>query len=224
MIFRSWWGKVPIQNNNETHRTYGFGTQDHYGKNSFYDLSNITTKQIDDRFELSNLLSYFGRVNYKLFNKYLFTASIRADGASVLSEGNKWEYFPSVAAAWVLSDEDFLSSLPVINNLKLRLSWGKAGNSSVNPYETLTTLGNEKIYYTFGTPPNPQRVVGQVPANLGNPNLTWETTSTYDVGLDVAVLKSRLSATLISTIPEPAICCCTRVCHPHRYTHRYWPT
>ena len=65
-------------------------------------VTNVYTKQ--------NMLSYFGRVNYKLMNKYLLTASIRADGSSVLSEGNKWGYFPSVAAAWIISDESFLES------------------------------------------------------------------------------------------------------------------
>ncbi len=137
------------------------------------------------------MLSYFGRVNYKLLNKYLLTASLRADGSSVLAEDNKWGYFPSVAAAWIISEEAFLNSSQLINNLKLRLSWGKAGNSAVKPYQTLTELGIDKIYYTFGT----QLITGQVPAKLGNPELTWETTTTYDAGLDISLLKYRISAT-----------------------------
>ena len=141
------------------------------------------------------MLSYFGRVNYKLKNKYLLTASLRADGSSVLAPGNKWGYFPSVAAAWVISEESFLKASPLINNLKLRLSWGKAGNSAVDPYQTLTSLGIDKVYYTFGTTQNPLVFTGQVPANLGNPDVTWETTTTYDAGLDVSLLKSRISAT-----------------------------
>lgn len=183
-------GQSAYEDVTESHRTFGFGQHDHYGKNSFYDLSNIVTKQIDDRYIKSTMLSYFGRVNYKLKNKYLLTASLRADGSSVLAEGNKWAYFPSVAAAWVLSEENFLKSVPVINNLKLRLSWGKAGNSAVNPYQTLTTLGIDKMYYTFGT----TVFTGQVPGNLGNPEVSWEITSTYDAGLDVSLLRSRISA------------------------------
>jgi TonB-linked SusC/RagA family outer membrane protein len=137
------------------------------------------------------MLSYFGRVNYKLLNRYLLTATLRADGSSVLAEGNKWGYFPSVAAAWVISEESFMNTSPLINNLKLRLSWGKAGNAAIDPYQTLTMLGMDKIPYTYGT----TLVQGQVPANLGNPDLTWETTTTYDAGLDISLWKERLSAT-----------------------------
>jgi len=138
------------------------------------------------------MLSYFGRVNYKLMNKYLLTASLRADGSSVLAKGNKWGYFPSVSGAWVVSEESFLKNSDKINNLKLRLSWGKSGNSAVDPYRTLTVLGSDKIYYTYGS----QLITGQVPSNLGNPELTWETTATYDMGLDVSLFKNRVSATV----------------------------
>ncbi len=96
--------------------------------------------------------------------------------------------FP-LRAAWIISEEPFLKSVDLINNLKLRMSWGTA---AINPYQTLTLLGQEKIPYTFGS----TLVLGQVPANLGNPDLTWETTSTYDLGLDLTLLKERITATL----------------------------
>jgi TonB-linked SusC/RagA family outer membrane protein len=178
----------------ESHGTSGTGLQDHYGKNSFYDLSNILPggRAVTNVFTKQNMLSYFGRVNYKLLNKYLLTASLRADGSSVLSEGNKWGYFPSVAAAWVISEESFLKTVQVIDNLKLRVSWGKAGNAAVSPYMTRTILGGDKVYYTFGS----QVLTGQVPAILGNPDLSWETTSTYDGGLDITLLKGRVTATV----------------------------
>lgn len=177
----------------ESHGTSGIGLQDHYGKNSFYDLSNILPagRSVTNFFIKQNMLSYFGRVNYKLLNKYLLTASLRADGSSVLAEGNKWGYFPSVAAAWVISEESFLKPIQVIDNLKLRLSWGRAGNAGVSPYMTRTVLGGDKVYYTFGS----QVVTGQVPAILGNPAVSWETTSTYDGGFDITLLKGRISAT-----------------------------
>jgi TonB-dependent starch-binding outer membrane protein SusC len=186
-------GQSAQQNVFESHGTSGIGLQDHYGKNSFYDLSNILPggRAVTNVFTKQNMLSYFGRVNYKLLNKYLLTASLRADGSSVLSEGNKWGYFPSVAAAWVISEEQFLKSTDILNNLKLRLSWGISGNSAINPYQTLTILGSDKIYYTFGS----QLITGQVPSILGNPDLTWETTSTYDIGLDVTLLKERITGT-----------------------------
>ena len=177
----------------ESHGTSGIGLQDHYGKNSFYDLSNILPggRAVSNVYTKQNMLSYFGRVNYKFNDKYLLTASLRADGSSVLSEGNKWGYFPSVAGAWVISKESFLESSNIINNLKLRLSWGRAGNAAVSPYMTKTILGVDKVYYTFGS----QVITGQVPAILGNPDLSWETTSTYDAGLDFALLKGRISLT-----------------------------
>jgi TonB-dependent starch-binding outer membrane protein SusC len=177
----------------ESHGTSGVGLQDHYGKSSFYDLANILPggRAVTNVYTKQNMLSYFGRVNYKLLNKYLLTASLRADGSSVLSEGNKWGYFPSVAAAWVVSEESFLQSVKPIDNLKLRLSWGKAGNAAVSPYMTRTVLGNDPVYYTFGT----SVLTGRVPAILGNPDLSWETTSTYDGGLDLTLLKGRVTAT-----------------------------
>ena len=187
-------GQEALQNVYESHGTSGIGLQDHYGKNSFYDLSNILPggRAVTNVYTKQNMLSYFGRANYKLKNKYLLTASIRADGSSVLSEGNKWGYFPSVAAAWIISDESFLESATIMNNLKLRMSWGKSGNSAVNPYQTLTVLGADKVYYTYGT----QLITGQVPSILGNPELTWETTSTFDAGLDLSLYKERINATL----------------------------
>ncbi len=178
----------------ESHGTSGIGLQDHYGKNSFYDLANILPggRAVNNAYIKQSMLSYFGRVNYKLLNKYLLTASLRADGSSVLAAGNQWGYFPSVAAAWVISEESFLKSMQTIENLKLRLSWGRAGSSAVSPYMTRTILGSDAVYYTFGS----QVITGRVPAILGNPKLSWETTSTYDAGLDITLLKGRVSATI----------------------------
>jgi len=187
-------GQSALQNVFESHGTSGVGLQDHYGKNSFYDLSNILPggRAVTNIYTKQNMLSYFGRANYKLLNKYLLTFTLRADGSSVLAEGNKWGYFPSVAAAWVISEESFLKSVRAIDNLKLRLSWGGSGNSAVKAYQTKTVLGLDKVYYTFGS----QVVTGQVPAILGNPDVSWETTTAYDGGLDIALLKGRIGATV----------------------------
>jgi TonB-dependent starch-binding outer membrane protein SusC len=187
-------GQSAQQNLYESHGAYGIGSFDHYIVSSFYDLSFIpsASRALTNEYIKKNMLSYFGRVNYKLKDKYLITATLRADGSSVLSTGNKWGYFPSVAGAWVLSEEPFLKTVDQINNLKLRFSWGKAGNAAIDPYKTLTILGMDKIPYTYGT----QLVQGQVPANLGNPDLTWETTTTYDGGIDFTILHERISTTL----------------------------
>ena len=186
-------GQSAHQGISESHGASGIGTFDHFLKSSFYDLTFIPTasRALTNSYIKSNMLSYFGRVNYKLLDRYLLTATLRADGSSVLSEGNKWGYFPSVAAAWIISEESFMNTSDLINNMKLRLSWGKAGNAAIDPYQTLTILGMDKIPYTYGS----TLVQGQVPANLGNPDLTWETTTTYDAGLDISLLKERISAT-----------------------------
>lgn len=191
-------GQSAIKSVDEYHQTSGFGLTDHYGKSGFYDLSNIITngRAIDNQYIKKSMLSYFGRINMKFFNKYLLTGSLRADGSSVLSEGNKWGYFPSVAGAYILSEESFMKNLRTIDNLKLRASWGKSGNSAVDPYRTLTNLGKDKTYYTFSDANGGEVVyTAQVPAILGNPDLTWETTSTWDFGMDLSVLSSRLNLT-----------------------------
>lgn len=184
-------GQAAQRDKYESHRIYGYGLQDHYTKTSFYFLQNILSsgRQLEDIYTESSLLSYFGRINYKLFNKYLFTATLRGDGSSVLAEGNKWDYFPSVAAAWVISEESFMKSVDAVDLLKLRLSWGKAGNSAVDPYMTKTRLGSTMVPYTFGS----TLYTGMLPAVLGNPDVTWETTSTWDAGIDVSLFKERLS-------------------------------
>ena len=177
----------------ETHLISGYGTQYHYGKNSFYKLGNIVTMNapVDEYIEQA-MLSFFGRINYKLMGKYLLTATLRGDGASVLAPGAKWDYFPSVAAAWVVSDENFMKNVSAVDHLKLRASWGKAGNAAVKPYSTVTSLGADPVYYSFGS----SVISGYVPANIGNKELTWETTSTYDAGIDISLLKERITATV----------------------------
>lgn len=186
-------GQAAQREKYESHRIFGYGLQDHYTKTSFYFLQNILSsgRQLEDIYTESSLLSWFGRVNYKLLNRYLLTATLRADGSSVLAEGNKWAAFPSVAAAWVISEESFMSGAPV-DLLKLRLSWGKAGNSAVDPYMTKTRLGSTLVPYTFGS----TLYNGMLPAVLGNPEVTWEITSTYDAGIDLSLWKERLALVL----------------------------
>lgn len=177
----------------ESHRVFGFGLQENYSKTSYYLLSNISAngRLLEDKYTGLAMLSFFGRANYKLLGKYLFTATLRTDGSSPLAEGNKWDYFPSLAAAWIISEEPFMGSAQSIDHLKLRLSWGKAGNAAVKPYMTKTSLGSEVIYYSFGN----NLISSAVPAILGNPDVTWETTSTFDAGIDLTMWKERLSAT-----------------------------
>jgi TonB-dependent starch-binding outer membrane protein SusC len=187
-------GQTADQGITESHGVSGIGPFDHFLKSAYYDLTFLppSARNINNDYIKMNTLSFFGRLNYKLKSKYLLTATIRSDGSSVFSEGNKWGAFPSVAAAWILSEEPFLKTVDQINNLKIRLSWGKTGNSAIYPYQTLTVLGMSKIPYTFDS----GVVLGQVPSNLGNSDLSWETTSVYDAGLDISLFSERISATL----------------------------
>ncbi len=137
-----------------------------------------------------SILSYMGRINYSFNDKYLLTLTGRSDGASQLSEGNKWAFFPSVAVAWRLGDEPFINNLNVFSNLKVRLSYGEVGNATVNPYSTQAGLLNTG--YDFdGT-----SAFGFAPANLGNKDLRWERSNELNLGIDFGFFKNRISASL----------------------------
>lgn len=161
---------------------------------TYWDLAPITAvEKLRNDYTKSNMLSYFGRLNYKYDEKYLFQATLRGDGSSVLAEGNKWGYFPSLSAAWRLTEEKFLKNkTDKINNIKLRYSWGVAGNAAVPAYGTLSTLTLSKVNYSFGD----VNTFSLVPGNLGNEDLTWETTATHDIGLDFSFLRDRISGSV----------------------------
>lgn len=144
-----------------------------------------------------NLLSFFGRINYTINDKYLMTFTMRADGSSKFASGNQWGYFPSLALAWRISDEAFMrNSQEWLSNLKLRLSIGTAGNNRIpsGSLETTYSLagsGDKHIYFN-----NTSSVVLQRGKNLSNPNLKWETTLTRNIGLDFGFWNGRLSGSL----------------------------
>ena len=174
--------------------TSGTAGKVHYFTNSFNNLGNITAvEEISNEYIGERMLSYFGRVNYIFKGKYAVQGTLRADGSSVLSEGNKWGYFPSVSGFWRIKDEKFLKDVKAISNLKMRLSWGEAGNASVDPYQTLTILTNGfRNNYSFMD----VSTFGYVPGNLGNKDLSWERTQTYDVGIDFGLFKDRISGSV----------------------------
>lgn len=138
----------------------------------------------------SSMLSYFARLNYKLLDKYLLTATLRADGSSVLAKGNQWGYFPSVAVAWRIKDESFLANVDEVSDLKLRLSYGLSGNSAVSPYQT--TGGLSRTIYEFGSVP----AYGYRPYSMANLKLKWEKTSVLNLGVDFGLLNNRIYATV----------------------------
>jgi TonB-linked SusC/RagA family outer membrane protein len=137
----------------------------------------------------SSLASYFARANWNLVDRFLFTVTERVDGSSKFGSGNQYGYFPSAAIAWRLSDESFVRRLAWFDDLKLRASIGKTGNQDIGNYRALATLGSST--YLF----NGVKVVGYSPSTLANPNLKWESTSQGNIGLDLALLRSRLLLT-----------------------------
>lgn len=140
--------------------------------------------------ENNKLLSFIGRVNYSLKDTYLFTVTMRVDGSSKFGENNKFGYFPSGAFALKLNNYDFIRNLNTFDDLKLRLSYGRTGNQDIGNYMSITTFGNGgKIDLDNSLQ------VSLEPSRLANPDLKWETTSQYNVGLDMAFFKSRLSVT-----------------------------
>ena len=134
-------------------------------------------------------LSFFGRVNYAYKKKYLFSANLRADASSKFASNLRWGYFPSASFAWRISKEKFMDKFGFINDMKLRLGYGEVGNNRIPDYLYINTFLNNQSYYGL----NGQLVYGYTSAGLINPNLQWETTVNRNVGLDITILKSRLT-------------------------------
>ncbi len=144
----------------------------------------------DDR-----LASFFGRINYTVMDKYLFTVTVRTDGSSKFLKGHQWGYYPSAAAAWRISDESFMKENEEwLSNLKLRLSYGSAGNNRIPNSSTkqVYSASTDKYYYPG------EEIANQLEPSsyLPNPDLKWETTYTRNIGLDFGLFKNRLSGTL----------------------------
>lgn len=138
----------------------------------------------------TSLMSVFGRVNYTYRNRYLFTASLRADGSSKFRKGNKFSYFPSAAFAWRISEENFMRSQDVVSNLKLRLSYGRTGNQSIGAYSTFDRMS---LAYTLYSEKN--LAGGIYPSQIGSQDLRWETTDQYNIGIDLGLFNNRINLT-----------------------------
>ena len=135
------------------------------------------------------LMSYLGRVNYSLMDRYLLTASFRADGSSRYSAGSRWGYFPSAALAWRISEEPFMEDFERLSNLKLRLGYGKTGSTAIDPYMTQNLLNTGK------TATGSENVPYYAPSATFPEDLKWETTSQWDAGIDLGLFNQRLRVT-----------------------------
>lgn len=154
-------------------------------------LGNVTSVPAGvSYYAKSGLLSYMGRANYTFSDRYLITATARADGSSRLAEGNKWFYYPAIALGWIISNESFMNSLDVVSSLKLRLGTGRTSNQAVNPYASLGSLASEP--YNYGT----SGLYGFFVNALPNPDLRWEFTTTTNIALDFGLFQNRLTGTV----------------------------
>jgi len=150
--------------------------------------TNLPNGSYSDRYALN---SQMGRINYSYDDRYLLTFTTRRDGSSVFGANtSKFGVFPVGAVGWNISNEDFMKSVTWVDNLKLRGSYGKTGNEAISPYGTITT--DNSVRYPF----NGISQIGVQAGNLGNSNLHWESTIGTNVGIDFAVLKSRISGTI----------------------------
>ena len=158
---------------------------------SYDGITNATNSKTTRDEEQYRLASFMGRLRYTLLDKYLLTFTSRYDGASVFAENNKSAFFPAMAIAWQIHKEKFLRNVEAINEMKLRLSYGSVGNQSLDPY---TTLGVVNPYtYIFSS----NLFLGFLPGTrLNNLNLTWETSTTSNIGLDFGLFKNRITGSV----------------------------
>lgn len=182
-------------------------TYEHFGSNSFggngrgYSLPDLTynaigtgtstLNQIGSGRASTKIISYLGRVNYSYLDRYLLTASIRADGSSRFGPNNRFGYFPSVAVAWKLQEEQFLHHIDFIDELKLRASYGAIGNQNIANYLYITTFsgGGDAV---FGG----SRYSSLAPSRVANPDLKWEAAKQADIGVDFALFNRRLTGSI----------------------------
>ncbi len=152
-----------------------------YALNTAATISSVSSNLTE-----RSILSFMGRFNYTFNDKYLLTMTGRYDGSSVLAVGNKWAFFPSVALAWRAGEENFIKTLNLFSDLKVRLSYGKVGNDVVSPYSTQAYL--KKTAYDY----NGTAAYGYTPSNIGNSDLKWENSAEINFGLNMGFLKNRI--------------------------------
>lgn len=143
----------------------------------------------DGNTSYNTLVSYLGRAMYNFDNRYYITASVRVDGSSKFAKGNRYATFPAISGAWRISNESFMRNQTVINNMKLRLGWGRVGNQNIDSSAYLTLLDNTAAVI------GGVRIPGSTISSVGNNKLRWETVEDFDLGLDVSILNSRLDMT-----------------------------
>jgi TonB-linked SusC/RagA family outer membrane protein len=164
---------------------------DFFGANGFNNASvfGIPNRSISNR----QIQSYLGRFRFTVLDKFIVAASYRYDGSSVFGVENKWGLFPSYSAAWKINEESFLKNSKVVNNLKLRVSYGEVGNQGIGAYQTTSTTSQSEFIFGAGS----GYTVGLLPGNvMPNPFLKWENSATQNVGVDFGLFNDRISGSL----------------------------
>ena len=181
-----------------------------YNSNVPHDSAHVDTVIVKQEMYL---VSFYGRFNYSFKNRYLLTATLRDDGSSRFSKSTRWGLFPSVALGWKINEEKFLRDSKVVSQLKLRMGWGQTGQQDISsnwyPYMPIYTLGDGYSMYQFGN-----SWYRTLRPDAYDPNIKWETTTTWNVGIDMGFLKDRLTASvdyyykntndMLNFIPVPA--------------------
>ena len=164
-------------------------SRDNFFSNDLRDINagDIQNQSTGGYSEEWRLRSFFGRANYSFDDRYMFQANVRYDGSSRFGEGNRWGIFPSFSAGWRLSEEGFMEDGDLFSNLRLRGSWGQLGNQRIGLYRYLNTY-NLNAGYQF----NNNLVPGTAITRAGNPDITWETTTMSNIGLDMGFLDDRI--------------------------------
>lgn len=193
---------------NDANRTFsnrGFANNDIEPKYQDQTSSTVYPTTVGSTAVKNELQSFFGRLNYGFKNKYLLTATLRADGSSKFGENNKYGFFPSVGLGWNISNEDFMAN-SFFNNLKLRTSWGQTGNQEIPSKITKGSFAENRLITggqslnTYPIDPNARSIDGYpfgiVFTRLANPNLQWEVSTQVDLGVDFAILNNQLTGSI----------------------------
>lgn len=172
----------------QTTKAYGF-LSDNF---KWYSLAAAqTVESVSSYAESNTLISMYGRINYNYADKYLLTATVRRDGSSRFGSGNKWGIFPSVAASWRISQEDFFQN-DIMSDLKLRASFGITGSQEIGNYNSLSTLGASTNGYLVGG----EKITIVLPQQYTNPDLKWEQTAQTDIGIDFGFLNGKIRGSI----------------------------
>ncbi|WP_020529932.1 SusC/RagA family TonB-linked outer membrane protein [Flexithrix dorotheae] len=194
-----------IGTDHEINATFLYGIYELKDENSYLSSNNIfndalgwNSLEIGENFNIdtgagqSQQSSVMGRLGYRYKGRYIIDFSLRQDGYSAFGPGNKYGTFPAVGMSWNMIEEEFLANSGFIDNLKLRISWGKNGNRGVSRYSSLSNV--DRVNYVFGD--GGSTSVGLYPSSMANPNLGWETTTSTNIGVDFGILTNRITGSI----------------------------